>query len=248
MWESIAYVAGGVTLAAFIIAAAVTAFRSALLQKERLIRQAPEHDRARLVQEALDSLRVSTARLSPTDRYKLALKKIDKQAMRFRITAFVVVIIACLAATVAIVAIIRDTSQGNKADANPTQTPTPNQNSSPVATGNVPSSRLSKTEQTSAPAPVKSPPTPTSSVSIDEPGPTTATNAPWPLIKSWVTATYPPGTAIDHIKKVDDPGCTAGCQKVTVALKDSGGATTYEHFTVTYQFRNGKWQHQVRPQ
>ena len=247
MWESIAYVAGGVTLAAFIIAAAVTAFRSALVQKERLIRQAPEHERAKLVQEALDSLRVSTARLSPTDRYKLVLKKFDERATRFRITAFVVVIIACLAATVAIVAIIRDTSQGNKADANPTQTPTPNQNSSPVATANVPSSRLSKTESTSTPAPVKSTSTPTASVSI-EPGPTTAKNASWNLIKSWVTATYPPGTVIDHIKKVDDPGCTTGCQKVTVALKDSGGATTYEHFTVTYQFTNGKWLHQVRPQ
>jgi len=248
VWESIAYVAGGVTLAAFIIAAAVTAFRSALLQKERLIRQAPERDRAKLVQEALDSLRVNTARLKPSDRYEVVLRKFDERETRFRITAFVVVIIACLAATVAIVAIIRDTSQGNKADANPMQTPTPNQNSSPVATVNVASPHPSKTEPTSTPAPVKATPNPTPSVSIDGPGPTTATNASWNLIKSWVTSTYPAGTVIDHIKKVDDPGCTAGCQKVTVALKDSGGATTYEHFTVTYQFTNGKWQHQVRPQ
>jgi cytoskeletal protein RodZ len=246
VWESIAYVAGGVTLAAFIVAAAVTAFRSALVQKERLIRQAPEHDRAKLVQEALDSLRVNTAGLSPKDRYKLVLRKFDERATRFRITAFVVVIIACLAATIAIVAIIRDTSNGKGADANPRQTPTPNQNSSPVATANVPSSRPSKTEPISTPAPVKSIPTPTASVSIEPP--TTAAKASWNLITSWVTATYPPATVIDHIKRVDDPGCTAGCQRVTVALKDSGGTTRYEHFTVTYQFTNGKWQHQVHPQ
>jgi hypothetical protein len=247
VWDSIAYVAGGVTLAAFIIAAAVTAFRSALVQKERLIRQAPEHDRAKLVQEALDSLRVNTAGLNPKDRYKLVLRKFDERATRFRITAFVVVIIACLAATIAIVAIIRDTSIGKKADANPGQTPTPNQNSSPLAIDNVPSSHPSKTEPTSTSKPPNSTPTPTASVSV-EPGPTTATKPSWDLIKSWVTATYPSGTVIDHIKRVDDPGCTVGCQKVTVALKDSGGATKFEHFAVTYRFTNGKWHPQVRQQ
>jgi hypothetical protein len=35
---------------------------------------------------------------------------------------------------------------------------------------------------------------------------------------------------------------------VTVALKGSGDRITYEHFTVTYQFTNGKWQYQVQPQ
>jgi hypothetical protein len=247
VWESVAYVAGGVTLAAFMIAAAVTAFRSALLQKERLIRQAPERDRAKLVQEALDSLRVTTAGLSTTERYKLVLRKFDERARRDRTRAIVIVIIACLAATVAIVAIIRDTSIDKKADANPSQTPTPNQNSSLVANANVASSSPPKTEPTSTSTPPKSTPTPTASIGV-EPSPTTPTKPSWDLIKSWVTATYPPGTVIDHIKRVDDPGCTVACQKVTVALKDSGGATKYEHFAVTYRFTNGKWQSQVRQQ
>ena len=244
MWESIAYVAGGVTLAAFIIAAAVTAFRSAIVQRERLIRQAPERDRAKLVQDALDSLRIPTAGLRPDERYRLLLRKFDERASRFRTTAIVVVIIACLGATVAIVAIVRDSSIDKKADANPTQTPTPNQNSSRVATANVPSPHPPKTESTNIPTPVKPTPTPTASTST-EPGPTTATKPSWDLIKSWVAATYPHGTVIDHIKKV--PGCTDDCQNLTVALTDSNGKPTYEHFTVTYQFTNGKWQHEVKP-
>src|SRR5205085_8666798 len=102
MWNSIAYVSSGLTLVAFIIAASVWIYRKWLLQKERLIRQAPESERAKLVENALEFFNVDTVGLTKEQRYNLAIRQIHDKAVRFRITAFVVVIVAFLATGISI--------------------------------------------------------------------------------------------------------------------------------------------------
>src|SRR6266700_5775119 len=105
MWEAIAYVTSGVTLAAFLAASAAWLYRNKIVQQERLIRTAPESDRAALVDRALEFFKVNTEKLTREQQFELAVKQIHARASRFRISAIVVTVIALLAATVVLFAI-----------------------------------------------------------------------------------------------------------------------------------------------
>lgn len=105
MWPSIAYVTSAFTLIAFLAAGIVAIYQRWLNQKERLIRQAPEAERAILVQSALEFFHVNTEGLTKEQKYHLALEQIRERARRFRITAIVIVIIAVLAAGVTVYAL-----------------------------------------------------------------------------------------------------------------------------------------------
>ncbi len=125
-WQSIGYVSSGFTLVAFIVAAGVWAYRKVLLQKQWLIRQAPEQDRARLVENTLEFFNVDTSGLTKQEKYRIVMKQINERAVRFKITALVVVIIACLATGVSIFALSRDRlGDGGTGNPTPAQTSTP---------------------------------------------------------------------------------------------------------------------------
>jgi hypothetical protein len=109
-WQSIGYVTSGLTLVAFIVAAAIWAYRRTLLQKERLIRQAPESDRGRLVENALEFFDVDTSGLTKNEKYQLAVQQIKERAIRYKINAFVIVTIAFLATGVSIFALWRSSN------------------------------------------------------------------------------------------------------------------------------------------
>jgi hypothetical protein len=125
-WNTIAYVSSGITLVAFIVAAAAWVFRIKALRIERTIRLAPKSKRAALVEGALEFFNIDTRTLTREQKYDLALKQIHERAKRFRITAGVVVIVACLAAGISVFAIMRVPTVGESKGAisiTPTTTP-----------------------------------------------------------------------------------------------------------------------------
>jgi len=105
MWEAIGYVSSGLTLAAFLAAAAVTILRRQLVHKEKLITSAPENERASLVESALNSYSIETKNLTKQQRYELLLEQIKQRERRFKITAFVIIISAVLFTALAAYAI-----------------------------------------------------------------------------------------------------------------------------------------------
>jgi len=107
MWKTVANVSSGLTLLAFITAAAVLVYRRRLLQTERLIRSTPENQRAHLVGRVFDAVNVDTRGLTREQRYQLALKLIHSRSRRFMISALIIVITAFLAAGLAAYAINR---------------------------------------------------------------------------------------------------------------------------------------------
>lgn len=104
-WNVIASVSSGLTLVAFITAAGIWAYRQRILQKERLIRLAPEEKRAELVDRVFEAVNIDTSRLNRQHRYELALRLIESRARRFYISAIVVTIFGFLIAALAAVAI-----------------------------------------------------------------------------------------------------------------------------------------------
>jgi len=107
MWEAIAYVSSGVTLAAFLGAVAAWIYSKKSEEKARLIETAPESERAQLVQSALEFFHVDTGALTREQRYQLAITQITARADRSRASTMVVIIIAILAAAVTAYAISR---------------------------------------------------------------------------------------------------------------------------------------------
>ena len=100
MWRAVTLVSSGITLVAFIVAVAAWVYRSTILQKERQIRHAPAAERGALIENALEFFKVDTVGLSSRQQYNLAVKQIHERAMRFRTTAFVVIVLAALTAGV----------------------------------------------------------------------------------------------------------------------------------------------------
>jgi hypothetical protein len=122
MWRAITYVSSGITLAAFIFAVAAWIYRAKILEREHLIRQAPAANRAALIERTLEFFSIDTSELNRQQKYDLALQQIHQRAARFRVTAIVVIIIACLAAGVSVFALWRAPSARSN---NPLPTPTP---------------------------------------------------------------------------------------------------------------------------
>jgi hypothetical protein len=106
MWEAISYVSSGVTLVAFLAAAAVLAYRASLKKQEALIRAAPEEDRVRMAEQVLERFQVDTSGLTKQQRYDIAMEQIRNRIRMAMIVGTVVVIIAFLATIVLIVALM----------------------------------------------------------------------------------------------------------------------------------------------
>ena len=176
-WEAIAYVGSGLTLAAFIVAVAAWVYRTKILERERTLRLAPDNERAQLIERTLEFFDVDTGGLTREQKYNLAVHQIRERAGRFRITAVVVVTIACLAAGVSAFAILRvpkDNSPGGFIS------PTPNATPSPQITPSSPINLTSPTAPPPSPTPTSSPglspsPSPTPSERVIELDPTGTT-------------------------------------------------------------------------
>ena len=115
MWEAIAYVSSGLTLTAFLAAVAAWVYKNKSEEKERLLRTAPQSQRAKLVEQALESFHVDTSKCNKEQQYDLAVQQIQARSHRFRWTATIIVILVLIAAAVAIYAIYRITAPNPEA-------------------------------------------------------------------------------------------------------------------------------------
>lgn len=106
MWDAIPLVTSGLTLAAFVAAVAAWVYRTAALQKERLIRTAPDAERGRLVASALEFFNVEAANLTKQQQYDLALTQIQARARRFLLTFLLAVLALVLACGVVIASML----------------------------------------------------------------------------------------------------------------------------------------------
>jgi hypothetical protein len=124
MWDAIAYVSGGFTLAAFIVAVAAWVYKITIDKQLQQIIHAPEKDRARLIESTHEFFRVNTEKLSREQKYTVVIRQIEEKANRFKTVARVVVIIAILAAALCVFAIAYD-RRTSEPPPTPTPTPTP---------------------------------------------------------------------------------------------------------------------------
>jgi hypothetical protein len=86
VWNIIATVSSGITLAAFLISMIANIYRIESRKKEHLIRIVPENDRAALVEQAMEFFQIDTSSLTNQQKFDIALKQIDARARRFRYT------------------------------------------------------------------------------------------------------------------------------------------------------------------
>jgi hypothetical protein len=92
MWEVIRYVTSAFTLAAFLAAVGASIYWCWIRHKERLIRTAPEKDRAKLVGDALESFHINPENLTREQQFKLALKQMEARTQRGKTWAAVTVL------------------------------------------------------------------------------------------------------------------------------------------------------------
>jgi len=90
MWEAIPYVTGGLTLVAFIVAAAASVYVAQIRSRERTIKTVTDKNRADAVQEVLQFFRIDAANLTKEHQYQLALEQIRSRERRYVIAASLV--------------------------------------------------------------------------------------------------------------------------------------------------------------
>lgn len=120
MWEAIAQVSSGLTLAAFIAAVVASMYKSKIDERERLIRAAKLDQRADLVRDVLEFFHVDTSGLTKEQQFTIALEQIHARAQRFRVLTVLVGFLAVIGAATAVYAIVINRSsqkclpQGNQ--------------------------------------------------------------------------------------------------------------------------------------
>ncbi|QDT50506.1 hypothetical protein Pan258_45850 [Symmachiella dynata] len=102
MWTAISYVSSGVTLVAFLGAVGAWLYRRKMIQLEKLIGSAPEADRGQLVANALEVFHVDSSGLTKAQQYQLALEQIRGRQVRFQVVAFLIIVLAIIAASVTV--------------------------------------------------------------------------------------------------------------------------------------------------
>lgn len=102
------YISSGLGLAAFIITAAVWIYKHNVEERGNLIKTARPEDRAQLVQDALEFLHIETADLTKEQKYHIALEQIKNRSNRFRLGLIFATIVAILASTISLAAILSE--------------------------------------------------------------------------------------------------------------------------------------------
>ena len=105
-WTAITYVGSGVTLIAFLAAVLAWVIRSKSRERERLIRAAPEAERAALIQDTLEFFRVDTQGLTREQRFNLAVKQVHARSKRYTINAILIFALAIVGALVTALAVL----------------------------------------------------------------------------------------------------------------------------------------------
>ncbi len=113
MWDAIAYVSSGLTLAAFLAAAATWILKAKSDEKVKLIGSATDNNRAKLVQDAMEFFYVDTTKLTKDQQYNIALEQILSRANRYKQITVLIGILAIIAATLSAYALSLSTISNN---------------------------------------------------------------------------------------------------------------------------------------
>ncbi len=113
IWNAIKFVTGGLTLVAFIAAAASLVYRRYLLHEENIVKSAPDSDRANIILAKYSGITVDVTKLTRDQKFQIATTQIGQKANQFKVGAMLVGFIAVLLAILAVVAII-EASNENK--------------------------------------------------------------------------------------------------------------------------------------
>jgi hypothetical protein len=105
MWTAIGLVTGSFSLVAFIAATAYWAYRRSLLGTEALVKSVPEAERARVLEDFFQSVRVDTSDLTKEQRFLLARELIASRAKATLQKAAVIAFLGLIAGSVAIIAL-----------------------------------------------------------------------------------------------------------------------------------------------
>jgi hypothetical protein len=106
-WQAIQYVGSGLSLVAFVVAAALFAYRARLRHRAEIIRSAPEKDRLEAIAVTAQFFRVDTSSLSPKKQEEIILAQITSRSRRDLMLGIICVIVALLLASIALAAIFR---------------------------------------------------------------------------------------------------------------------------------------------
>jgi tetratricopeptide (TPR) repeat protein len=98
MWHAIGLVTSGLSLAAFLAAVAIFAFKVQSDKKRSFLEALPESDRSGAVDKVLEFFAVEAETLPDRERFRLAIRQIDARAQRFRVGAWLVLGLAIISA------------------------------------------------------------------------------------------------------------------------------------------------------
>jgi hypothetical protein len=105
LWNALQYVGSGLSLAAFVAAAVVFAYRGHLKRRAEIIKSAPEKERLEAIATTAEFFRVDTARLSRVQQEHIVLAQIHARARRDLLVTGVLLTLAVLLGAIAILAI-----------------------------------------------------------------------------------------------------------------------------------------------
>jgi hypothetical protein len=122
-WSAIQYVGGGVSLVAFLAAAALYAYTAWLRHQAQTIKSAPEKDRVEAIATAAEFFRVDLSKWPVKQQQQVVLTQIEMRARRDMLRALVVAVFAILLAVIALVAILySEESKSKRTLTSPTET------------------------------------------------------------------------------------------------------------------------------
>lgn len=112
-WEQVKFVSTGLTLVAFLACVAASVYKWRSQQRERLIKTAPEAERAKLIDLVLRDFHVDTSALTKRQKYEIAILQINIRVRRFKIAAVLVCFLAVIFGGLALLAIYKSSSSGS---------------------------------------------------------------------------------------------------------------------------------------
>jgi hypothetical protein len=120
-WAAIKQVSTGLTLAAFVVASLLSAYRYHLKNRADVIRSLPDNQRGEALARELNAFGVSAANLSSEQQFQIALKEIELRRSRLTLLTIVAVVLALFSAIVALFYVVKDGP--GTSDPSPTHAP-----------------------------------------------------------------------------------------------------------------------------
>ena len=114
MWDAIGHVSTGLTLIAFMVAAAVSAYRLQLRSRIKTIEAVPPSERGKLIEKELNAFGIDAGNLSRTQQFEIALRELNLRSRKLLALTLVVVLITLIFGLISFNALLGDTSASKR--------------------------------------------------------------------------------------------------------------------------------------